>query len=131
MSSKDFIHRAPLTQPSRGKQPEARDFTEISKRVAELSEAVSAEQRPHLSSRFIEQEEGTGNVVALTVGQVNGVVHGLGREYRGWHLAGIDELAMVCEASDTYLTANSISVDKTVYIPLLCSASCNVKLVVW
>lgn len=131
MSGKDFIHRAPLTQPSRGEKPQPRDFTEISRRVTELSEAISVEQRPHLSSRFIEKEEGTNDAVALTLGQLNGVVHGLGREYRGWHLASVDTAAMVWEASDTYLTTAGITVDKTVYLPLMCSASCNIKLVVW
>ena len=132
MSGKDLIHRAPSVQPSRSAKPQPRDFTELSKRITELSEAVGSTERPHLSSRFIEKEEGTGNAVALVTGQVNGVVHGLGRAYRGWHLAAVDAPAMVYEPSDAELTAASIPIpDKTVYLPLKCTASCNVKLVIW
>ena len=122
--SRDFIRQSPRVHPGAGK----RDITDLSRRVEELSRAVSSEERPHLSSRFIESADGdTAVTVDLIKEQINGVVHGLGREYRGWHLASINAASMVFEAS----TTEKASIDTTVYLPLKCTEDCTVKLVVW
>jgi hypothetical protein len=125
--SREFIHKTPRQHPGGGD----RDITEMSKKVEELSRQVSAEERPHLSSRFIDRQHGSTETVDLIAEQVNGVVHGLGRAYRGWHIAGINTAAVVYEPSDAELAEDSATVDKTVHLPLKCSANCTIKLVVW
>jgi hypothetical protein len=118
----DFINRTTKRQPGGGD----RDFSDLMKMVEALSREVSSAERPQLSSRFL------SSFTALTSGggaTVTRVVHGLGRRYRGWHLAGLDADASVWEADNAAIVANNI--DTAVHLPLLCSADCSVKLVVW
>lgn len=125
--SRDLIHQSGRVHPGGN----VRDVTELSKRVEELSRQLSADERPQTSSRFIDKVAGGDDTIDLEAGQLNGVVHGLGRKYRGWHLAGISAAAVVYEPDDAELSADGADVDKTTYLPLKCTADCTIKLVVW
>ena len=134
MSEREFIPRSPAVQPTKTGTSEvsARDFTTLSRKMQEISEHISADTRPHLSSRFIDSDR-EGLPVTLTTGQINGVVHGLGRKYRGWHLAGKTAAGDVYELTGAEIKANNI--DTTVYLPLRfengSAATVDVRIVVW
>jgi len=101
-----------------------RDVVELSKRVEELSRQVAEGERPQLSSRLMETAHNSSDLIALTAATTVLVKHGLGRKVRGWKIVDIDAAATVYR--DT-----SSSADLTVYLPLVASANCNVKLEVF
>lgn len=117
------IKRVPMLQPNRAIPGDARDFTELSKRISDLSGQVSAENRPFLSGKLLEDVALTGG------GSLDYVTHKLGRAYRGWTLVSIDAAATVRNATKAEIVTNGV--DKSVHLPLAASAACTVSLMVF
>ena len=100
-----------------------RVVTALSENLGRVFDDIAA--RPQLDSRLIEKAtSATLTGLALVRDQENLIVHGLGRAVRGWHLVDIRGPAFVWRVADS-------DADLTLYLPLSCSHSVTVTLVVF
>jgi len=100
------------------------DLEVMQQQIRTVTDEIAGERRPQLSAEFIEKNAGNNQGISLTAGIENLVAHGLDRKIRGWYLADIQGPAIVWRvaASDA---------DLSKHLPLACSASVTVRLVVW
>jgi hypothetical protein len=102
-------------------------------RIDQLLEFISFKRRPQLSSEFLKGElitvglggnKTTQSAIPLLSLETNFVKHKLGRAVEGWHVVWQDRPANI------YEDVNDGS-DRTIYLPLKCTADVNVRLLVF
>jgi hypothetical protein len=112
----------PLSKPKVGVQPTSLDVHRFIEETNKVLHEVSEERRPQLSTELLtgnDKWEDLGGLTAIKLYAAydpNLVVHGLGREYRGWRIARIWSASNAVGV--TIFEKPNSGEDLTLYLPL-------------